>query len=172
MPSRRIFCRCWFAGVHSDIGGGYPEKQSGLSKYPLIWMIDEAVKCGLEVNPRTVNQLAWGKQRKNSPFNYVAPDFTDQLHDSLTGAWWILEFIPKLAKYKEWPARKVEFGFYIPDGEPRPIPDGAFVHQSVIDRMNDPALNYKPVNFPANPQVIPMPAGPTEGHAEPVKDEA
>ena len=36
----------WFAGVHADIGGGYPEKQSGLSKYPLLWMIDEATKCG------------------------------------------------------------------------------------------------------------------------------
>src|SRR5436190_4800276 len=25
----------WFAGVHADIGGGYPETESGLSKYPL-----------------------------------------------------------------------------------------------------------------------------------------
>ena len=54
----------WFAGVHADIGGGYPEKQSGLSKYPLLWMIDEATKCGLQVNQATVNQLAWGIQRK------------------------------------------------------------------------------------------------------------
>ncbi|SIO13193.1 Uncharacterized alpha/beta hydrolase domain [Bradyrhizobium erythrophlei] len=163
--------QCWFAGVHSDIGGGYPEKQSGLSKYPLIWMIDEAVKCGLKVDQRTVNTLCWGKDRKNSPFHYVKPDFRDQLHNSLHGAWWILEFIPKLAKYKEWPDRKVEFGFYIPDAEPRPIPDGAFVHESVIQRMNDPALNYKPVNFPAQHQVIPMPAGPEAATAEPVKDE-
>src|SRR6478752_8986909 len=61
----------WFAGVHADIGGGYPEKQSGLSKYPLLWMIDEARKCGLEVNQATVNQLAWGIQRKGSPYSYV-----------------------------------------------------------------------------------------------------
>ena len=65
----------WFAGVHSDIGGGYPEKESGLSKYPLLWMIDEAVKCGLEVDTRTVNALAWGRQRKNSPFKYVVARF-------------------------------------------------------------------------------------------------
>jgi uncharacterized protein (DUF2235 family) len=57
----------WFAGVHADIGGGYPEKQSGLSKYPLLWMIDEATKCGLQVNQATVNQLAWGIQRKGQP---------------------------------------------------------------------------------------------------------
>src|SRR3546814_12795187 len=31
----------WFSGVHSDIGGGSPEKESGLSKIPLIWMIED-----------------------------------------------------------------------------------------------------------------------------------
>src|SRR6266540_4053943 len=126
----------WFAGVHSDIGGGYPEKQSGLSKYPLLWMIDEAVKCGIEVDPRTVNTLAWGKQRKNSPFSYVAPNYEGRLHDSLHGAWWILEFVPKLARYKEWPERQAHFGFYIPDAEPRPIPEDAFIHESVVKRMD------------------------------------
>ncbi len=71
----------WFAGAHGDIGGGYPEKESGLSKYPLLWMIDEAVKCGLAVDRRTVNQLAWGIQRKGSPFSYVAPDFMREPHE-------------------------------------------------------------------------------------------
>ena len=99
----------WFAGVHADIGGGYPEKESGLSKYPLLWMIDEATKCGLQVNQATVNQLAWGIQRKGSPFSYVVPDVRGELHTSLRGAWWILEYLPKSASYKEWPARKVAF---------------------------------------------------------------
>ena len=64
----------WFAGVHADIGGGYPEKESGLSKYPLLWMIDEAAKCGLNFTTANINQLAWGIQRKSSPFSYVKPD--------------------------------------------------------------------------------------------------
>ncbi len=115
----------WFAGVHSDIGGGYPERESGLSKYPLLWMIDEAVKCGLKVDTRTVNTLAWGRQRRNSPFSYVAPSYEAMLHHSLHGAWWLLEFFPKNAKYREWPDRKIYFGRYIPDAEPRPIPEGA-----------------------------------------------
>jgi hypothetical protein len=51
-----------------------PEKESGLSKFPLLWMIDEAVKSGLAVDRRTVNQLAWGVQQKGSPFSYVSPD--------------------------------------------------------------------------------------------------
>lgn len=63
----------WFAGVHADIGGGYPEKESGLSKFPLLWMIEEAVKSGLAVDPRTVNQLAWGVQRKGVRSAMSAP---------------------------------------------------------------------------------------------------
>jgi len=149
----------WFSGVHADIGGGYPEKESSLSKYPLLWMIDEAKKCGLEVNPRTVNQLAWGVQRKGSPYSYVAPDVKGELHTSLHGAWWILEFVPKSAKYKEWPARQTHFGYYIPDAEPRLVPDGAIIHESVVKRMN--ALpSYRPVNFPAKFETFPMPVPP------------
>ena len=70
------------------------------------------------------------------------------LHDSLRGAWWILEFLPKSAKYKEWPARQTYFGFYIPDAEPRLIPEGAFIHESVVKRM-DALADYRPVNLPA-----------------------
>ena len=93
----------WFAGVHSDIGGGYPERQSALSKYPLLWMIEEAVKHGLKVDRRTVNQLGWGRKRKGSPFDYVAPDFLPypdnpdsaawQPHDSMNAGWRVLEVI-------------------------------------------------------------------------------
>ncbi len=36
----------WFSGVHADVGGGYPEAESGLSKFPLIWMIEEAMLHG------------------------------------------------------------------------------------------------------------------------------
>ncbi len=146
----------WFAGVHSDVGGGYPEKQSGLSKYPLLWMMEEAVLAGLKVNTATVNQLAWGVQRKNSPFSYVAPSPEAMLHQSLHGAWWLLEFFPKNAKYKEWPERQVYFGRYIPDAEPRPIPEGAFVHESVTKRM-DAIRDYRPVNLPSRFETGPMP---------------
>ncbi|QDW41578.1 DUF2235 domain-containing protein [Bradyrhizobium sp. KBS0727] len=155
----------WFAGVHSDIGGGYPEVESGLSKYPLLWMIAEAEKCGLTVNPRTVNQLAWGIQRKSSPFSYVAPDTNATLHQSLHGAWWLLEFLPKRASYQEWPDRQTHFGFYIPDGEPRPIPEGALVHESVTKRM-DAIRAYRPVNLPTRFETVPMPVPPVHASAD------
>jgi uncharacterized protein (DUF2235 family) len=151
----------WFAGVHSDIGGGYPEKESGLSKYALIWMIDEASKCGLAVDQRTVNQLAWGIQRKGSPFSYVAPDFTQDAHKSVTWAWRPLEYIPKADKYKEWKARRSFLGYYIPDGEPRLIPEDAFIHESVFKRIAA-VPKYRPQNLPSRHQLVPMPTGPVE----------
>jgi len=159
----------WFAGVHADIGGGYPEKESGLSKYPLLWMIDEAVKCGLKVNQATVNQLAWGVQRKGSPYSYVVPDVRGDLHTSLRGPWWLLEYLPKSAKYREWPERKAHFGWYFPDGEPRLIPDGATIHESALQRM-DAMANYRPVNLPKQFEKFPMPAPPVHASAEPEAD--
>ena len=155
----------WFAGVHADIGGGYPEKESGLSKYPLLWMIDEATKCGLQVNQATVNQLAWGVQRKGSPYSYVVPDVRGDLHTSLSGAWWILEYLPKSAKYREWPERQVYFGWYIPDGEPRLIPDGAVIHESALLRM-DALPAYRPVNLPKQYEKFPMPVPPAHASAD------
>ncbi|MET4114344.1 uncharacterized protein (DUF2235 family) [Bradyrhizobium sp. JR1.5] len=155
----------WFAGVHCDVGGGYPEAESGESKYPLLWMIEEAAKAGLNFNPRTVNQLAWGIQRKNSPFQYVPPAFTGktgELHDSMTAPWRVLEYLPKSATYKEWPERKVFMGLYIPDCEPRLIPEGAHVHESVLKRMAvEPG--YRPVNLPKDYVTVPMPVPPGVG---------
>lgn len=148
----------WFPGVHADVGGGYPEKESGLSKFPLLWMIDEAKECGLSVDQRAVNQLAWGRQRKGSPFSYVEPNVASEPHDSMNKAWRVLEWFPKADKYKECETRRSFLGRYIPNAEPRQIPEGAFIHQSVFDRMQRvPA--YKP-NIPSRYQVVPMPARP------------
>jgi uncharacterized protein (DUF2235 family) len=41
----------WFPGVHCDVGGGYAESESGLSKIPLQWMLREAAAAELLVDP-------------------------------------------------------------------------------------------------------------------------
>ena len=40
----------WFAGVHSDVGGGYPD--TGLADITLEWMIDRAQGAGLTSTQR------------------------------------------------------------------------------------------------------------------------
>ena len=41
----------WFCGVHSDVGGGYPLQESGLSDIALQWMRDRATAAGLKIDP-------------------------------------------------------------------------------------------------------------------------
>lgn len=137
----------WFPGVHADVGGGYPEVESGISKFPLQWMIEEAKKCGLEFNTQSINQLVWGHKRKGSPFDYVKPDSSAKPHRSLRGGWQILEYIPKKIKYRQWSARRQFFGFYIPNGEPRPVLEGATIHGSVLEHKNA-SPGYSPINLP------------------------
>ena len=151
----------WFAGVHGDVGGGYPEAESGLSKYPLLWMIAQAKAAGLRIDDSMVNHLGWGYPRPHSDHVYVPPSPTAPLHVSLKGAWWILEFFPpKQEKWKEWPDRKCFLGWYIPDAEPRPIPEGAIIHQSVLDRIASNVPPYRPINMPTAYAVEPDPVAP------------
>jgi len=39
----------WFPGMHCDVGGGYPEQETGLAKGALEWMLEEAVAADLLV---------------------------------------------------------------------------------------------------------------------------
>ncbi len=67
----------WFASVHADIGGGYPEAESELSKYPLLWMIGEAAKHGLRFNTQAINQLAWGVRAREVHSNMWGLDMSE-----------------------------------------------------------------------------------------------
>lgn len=136
----------WFAGVHADVGGGYPEAESALSKFPLIWMVEEAVAKGLKINQAMFDHLAKGVPIAGGTQTYVPPDAAGELHTSLKGAWWILEFLPKNVKWREW-KRPSFLGYYIPDGEPRLIPAGAIIHPSVTERWRR-VPTYRPVNLP------------------------
>jgi uncharacterized protein (DUF2235 family) len=45
----------WFAGVHSNVGGGYPDAQ--LSDLTLAWMYVKASECGLALKPNANESL-------------------------------------------------------------------------------------------------------------------
>lgn len=46
---KQVLEQVWFPGVHSDIGGGYPEK--GLCFISLLWLLEKAEATGLGFNP-------------------------------------------------------------------------------------------------------------------------
>jgi hypothetical protein len=62
----QVLEQMWFPGVHSDVGGGYPE--AGLSDISLKWMKEKAESCNLGFKS----------------FD-MYPDSMGRIHESLTG---------------------------------------------------------------------------------------
>ena len=118
----------WFAGVHCDVGGGYPESESSASKVPLQWMLRESTAAGLLVDPRRVD-IVLGR----AGVGYVPPDPNGPLHESLTKLWWPAELIAKRhydSAHKTW-ERRMNLG------RRRTMPAGSMVHESVFQRAGD-----------------------------------
>jgi hypothetical protein len=128
----------WFAGVHSDVGGSYPEGESGLSKVTLEWMLGEAAGKGLKLDMGRVD-LVLGR---TSPMWFVPPDPADGEHQSLQGPWWITEVLP----HRRYLKTKGKPGWVWHPGLRRHVPEGAVVHQSVIQRMQH-VEGYRPANL-------------------------
>ncbi|HEX5616877.1 MAG TPA: DUF2235 domain-containing protein [Solirubrobacteraceae bacterium] len=50
-PQEQTVEQVWFAGVHSDVGGGYMKTESDTSDIPLRWLAGRARDCGLVLKP-------------------------------------------------------------------------------------------------------------------------
>jgi uncharacterized protein (DUF2235 family) len=112
----------WFPGVHCDIGGGYPEQTSGLSKYALGWMLQEAKAAGLMVDSsKEAEVLGLAGAGK-----YVPAALDAVRHESLKGWWNIAEFIPK--RHWNWKTNKWEHRMNL--YRRRTIPPKSLVHDA------------------------------------------
>ena len=132
----------WFAGVHSDVGGSYPEEESQLSQIALRWMVCEAEAANLAVDPIRKAEILGGK------LPYVAPDpASKNQHESLTGSWWIAEFWPKIVHVETSPGTWGK-SLHLNLGRRRFIAPGVVVHNSVETRLQA-GIGYKPANLPA-----------------------
>lgn len=136
----------WFAGVHSDVGGGYPEAESGLAKITLSWMVREAVAHGLIIDEERYREVVLGIGNDR----YVAPNPGAMQHDELSKfGWRIIEHLPRryIDVHTEPPSAKWSWaplsGFY----RPRPIAEGSCLHESVIKRK-ELKPDYRPGNLP------------------------
>jgi uncharacterized protein (DUF2235 family) len=116
----------WFPGVHADVGGGYSEAESGLSKIALEWMLEEAEAAGLLVDEERRREIL-GRSRGS---RFVAPNAKAAAHESLAGAWHIAEYIPK--KHFNWQTRTVKRRMN--RHRCRTIPPGSLVHVSARER--------------------------------------
>jgi uncharacterized protein (DUF2235 family) len=146
----------WFAGVHCDIGGGYPLGESQLALIALRWMIGESLEAGLNIDDAACHA-------ELHPPTCPVPDPLAQAHQSLSRLWMIAEWIPRLRWDTKTHTRTLKFGSMPPFGKPRAreIPEpGAgqkiWVHESVEARRKGflttgqswgNQMNYDPENL-------------------------
>jgi hypothetical protein len=130
----------WFAGVHSDVGGGYPD--GALARVPLVWMAEEAeiaavdasghrVITGLRFMPGSVDAF----REEASPYG--------PLHDSREGLAVIYRYDPR--------------HIVVDDASGGP----PVIHHSVAEKMVFGSENYAPITLPSSALVL-MPDGTTE----------
>jgi uncharacterized protein (DUF2235 family) len=74
----------WFAGMHADVGGGYPD--DGLSYVPLCWMIKEAAEKGLRFESSVVAEY------------YALATPTGRMYDSRSGFGALWRYQPRDAQ--------------------------------------------------------------------------
>jgi len=112
--------------VHSDVGGGYAEAESGLSKIALDWMLQEAKAAGLLVLSEKEKEVLG----VSGTGGFVLPNPQADPHESLKGFWNVAEFT--LKKHYNWEKGREErrMNLY----RRRTIPPGALVHDSASQR--------------------------------------
>lgn len=150
----------WFPGSHADIGGGFSKEQGEqwqLSHAPLVWMVQEAQRAGLEFDQVKLEYFnCLGEDTKAFREALEISSAKGAMHDRLAFgsglsavsvlAWRLMEYIPiRRASLTEsgkwelvhWPLHR---------GSPRDMPYDAEIHGSTIHRMQSDS-NYRPGNI-------------------------
>ena len=118
--------QAWFPGVHSNVGGGYPD--SSLSDIALRWMIDRVTqRCGLQVDEQFLSRI-------------TAPSPMGELYDSMNFGYHVLG-----ALERQIDARALA-------NQRRGVHTWEYVHQSAQHRLTETASlasAYRPSNLAA-----------------------
>ena len=129
----------WFAGMHSNVGGGYPD--DSLAHIPLCWIMDEAQACGLKFKtnpPAEPDAMALRK---------AARDKDGRLYDSRSGVGGYYRYGPRKIldlchmRFSKNPDDEVEIK----------IPK---IHESALKRIRESAHVYAPVGLPEQYTVV------------------
>jgi hypothetical protein len=135
--SREVLTQVWFAGVHSNVGGGYPD--DSLAYIPLYWIMSEAQARGVAFktkpnepnnpDPDMMVHTEWGRDKDG------------RLYDSRNG----------LGGYYRYGPRKIEdlskarfsrrADDFVENGPP-------IIHETAIQRAIKGAHRYAPIGIP------------------------
>ena len=115
-PEKRRVEQVWFAGMHADVGGGYPEES--LSLVSLNWMMDRAAKQDLRFDKELLAEYRTGA------------DPHGLMHNSRSG---LASFYRYKPRYAEQLAHAETQGLKT-----------LLVHDSVLRRVHDGRVAYAP----------------------------
>ncbi len=115
----------WFAGVHSNVGGGYPKH--GMSLISLDWMMSKAEQAGLKF-------ICHDRKHYSDRMNV-----NDKLYNSRSGLRVYYRYKPRDIGKK---CQKNHFKF-----KPQ-------IHDSVIERIIQCTEGYTPGNIPADCEIV------------------
>jgi uncharacterized protein (DUF2235 family) len=130
LTSGERLSQVWFAGVHANVGGGYPD--DSLAQIPSYWIMQEAKACGLVF--KTANPDALGETKE-------AQDKDGRLYDSRSGTGSYYRYGPRrLSRLcNEVFSRTLEDEVSI--ATPK-------IHESVFRRIKNRAHVYAPIGIP------------------------
>jgi uncharacterized protein (DUF2235 family) len=126
----------WFAGSHTDIGGGYPETESRLSDISLSWIVEEATSLPQPILvDRSVLQLY--------------PDSAGPQHDERKAFFsacprWLVRAALLFMAPKSFGWREGHRG----------IPVDAMLHHTVLERLGHPAVLIHGDMVPYRPRAL------------------
>ena len=137
----------WFAGMHSDVGGGYPD--DALAHVPLEWMIAEAKATGLRFNDDAMAII-------ERTMNESGP-----IHDSRRGLAGYYRYQPRKMSARVEPRDPSTLIMQDPDLD-HGLLRSVHVHASVLNRIRRGADCYAPIVLPRDYEVV----GPVQGAPE------
>ena len=131
----------WFAGMHSDVGGGYSD--DSLSYVSFNWMVREAQAAGIRFRKDRVEEAQ------------AQADSFGPIHDSRAGPGAYYRYQPRRITALMWPPDKG--GRYLIDPERLPgqgmLPP-VQVHESVFHRIWSGTDGYAPITIPRAFEVV------------------
>ncbi|KAJ3806444.1 hypothetical protein F5876DRAFT_50024 [Lentinula aff. lateritia] len=141
----------WFAGCHSDIGGGSVSNSTKqcLSNISLRWMVRQVMEsqCGIKFNENASMQLEIHFEPIQVSWKSLDTlDSLQPLHDALVQnpAWWLLEILPMKTRYQDADCRwHTTYAWNLGRGRQIYTPKPYF-HMTVKYRYDDVTLAYKP----------------------------
>jgi len=124
----------WFAGVHSNVGGGYPD--DALAYIPLVWMMTEAQRCGLRFKSDRGTPPADPDSFKNA---ISMCDKDGRLYDPRKGLG---------GYYRYGPRKLVELCHYRFSKNDEVVVARPKIHTSAFKRIAGRSQDYAPVGLP------------------------